>query len=122
MSVDHQYRTLGLDVVVIDATKLASPSDPQGAMPAQVVSMETLMNTSYDWSLSIPLLADSDGKVARVYEVKQVPTLILVDATGRIAKRWTGTQHPGILAGEIQHLVGGSKANGQLIDTVPHEQ
>jgi hypothetical protein len=121
MSMDHQYHTSGLDVVVIDATKLASPGDTQGAMPVQDVSRDALLNTSYDWSLSIPLLADSDGKVARLYEVKQVPTIILVDATGRIAERWTGTQYPGTLAGKIQALVGGPIANRQPVDTVPHE-
>jgi hypothetical protein len=121
MSMNHQYRTSSLDVVIIDATKLASPSDTQGAMLAQVVSMDTLLNTSYDWSLSIPLLADSDGKVARLYEVKQVPTMILVDATGRIAERWTGTQYPGTLAGKIQDLIGGPIANRQPNDKAPHE-
>jgi hypothetical protein len=121
MSMDHQYRTSGLDVVVIDATKLASPGNTKGAMPAQAVSMDTLLNTSYDWTLSVPLLVDSDGKVARLYEVKQVPTMILVDATGRIAERWTGTQYPGTLAGKIQDLVGGPIANRQPNDKAPHE-
>src|SRR5208283_3194821 len=85
MSMDHQYRSSGLDVVIIDATMLVPSAKPSGGKQAKTVSMDELLNTSYDWSLSIPLLADTNGKVARVYGVEQVPTLILVDSTGRIA-------------------------------------
>lgn len=103
LSMDHQYRRAGLDVVIVDETALATYAPVAGKIP----SMHALLNTSYHWALTIPLLADPDGKVAGMYGVKHVPTLILINSAGRIAERWDRMPHPGVLAWGIQRLVGG---------------
>lgn len=108
MSMDHQYREAGpgVDVIIIDETALATYPPVAGSNP----SIGALLNTSYDWSLTVPLLADPKGKVARLYGVKGVPTLVLIGSDGRIAERWTRVPHPANLAAGIQQLVGGPMA------------
>lgn len=131
LSMDHQYHTFGLDTVIVDATTMASgrtgsatrsnssgTSEPLQA-PRKFPSMDALLNTSYDWSLSVPLLADPDGKVARQYHVDSVPTMILVDANGHIGQRWTTPLHPGNLAAGIQQLMGGPMAKHPLLRYQP---
>jgi hypothetical protein len=103
MSMDHQYRQVAaLDIVIVDETVLADYPQVAGKFP----SMDSLLNTSYDWALTVPLLADPKGEVARRYGVKRVPTIILVDSGGHIVERWEQIPHPGSLASGIQQLVG----------------
>jgi hypothetical protein len=121
--MDHQYRDSGLVIFIIDETILADFSlarvpaavgDHSGEQPRQMSgepSANALLNTTYDWNLTIPMLADPGADVARRYGVVTVPTLILVDAGGRITHRWTGIPHPGGLAAGIQQLVGGPMAH-----------
>jgi hypothetical protein len=106
MSMDHQYREAGVEVVVVDATALATYPPVAGKVPP----MDTLLNVSYEWALTVPMVADPKGKVAKMYGVMQVPTIILIDSDGRIAERWERMPHPGVLAWGIQQLVGGPMA------------
>ena len=111
LSMDRQYHNSGLDVLIIDETRLALPVGGSDGDRAKVPSITDLLNTSYDWMLSFPLLADSNGKVAGLFGIKEVPTLILVDQNGNIAQRWAHVPHPGTLAAGIQNLIGGPMAN-----------
>lgn len=117
LSLDRQYRKAGVDVVIVDATSLAEPvsggsKQRAGAGISRLTPpTDALLNTSYDWSLTVPLLADPDGAVARMYGVDHVPTLLLVDAGGRTVQRWIDSAHPASLAAAIQQIVGGPMSN-----------
>lgn len=108
MSMNHQYQHAGagVDVIIVDETALATYVPVAGKFPP----MDTLLNTSYEWSLTVPMMADPKGEVARTYGVNKVPTIILIDSNGRIAQRWERMPHPGVLAWGIQQLVGGPMA------------
>jgi hypothetical protein len=113
LSLDRQYRKAGVDVVIVDATSLAEPV-PDGSkqragarISGLAPPIDALLNTSYDWSLTIPLLADPDGALAKMYGVDRVPTLLLVDPAGRTVQRWIRWAHPASLAAAIQRIVGG---------------
>jgi lysophospholipase L1-like esterase len=98
-SMDRQYRAAGLKVVLIDETWLARPGL---AAPRR----EDLLNTTYDWSLQVPLAEDPDANAASSYAVKAVPTTLLVDRSGQIRDRWIGGVHPGDLAVAVQETIG----------------
>ena len=98
-SMDRQYRAAGLDVVLIDETRLARPDV---AAPHR----EDLLNTTYDWSLQVPLAEDPDASAASSYGVKAVPTVVLIDRSGQIRDRWIGGVHPGDLAAAVQKTIG----------------
>jgi len=97
-SVDHQYASHGLCVAVIDASQLATGRVPQHG---------ELVNASYDWGMTIPLLEDPDHLVARRFGIKTVPTTILFKPDGSVQHRWEGPVHPAEFAQEIERLVGG---------------
>lgn len=98
-SMDLQYRAAGLDVVLIDETLLARPDV---ATPRR----EDLLNTTYDWSLQLPLAEDPAANAAASYGVKTVPTLVLIDRNGQIRDRRVGGVHPGDLAAAVQKTIG----------------
>lgn len=98
-SMDRQYRAAGLGVVLIDETRLTRPD---AAAPRR----EDLLNTTYDWSLQIPLAEDPDASAASSYGVKAVPTMVLIDRSGQIRNRWIGGVHPGDLATAVQKAIG----------------
>lgn len=98
LSMAHQYAPGGLTVVAIDASALAAGGAP---------SRGDLINASYDWQLSFPLLEDSGNRVARRFQVVRVPTLVLLGADGRVAQRWEGLTRPAVLAQGIERVVGG---------------
>lgn len=98
-SMDRQYRAAGLEVVLIDETRLARPT---AAAPRR----EDLLNTTYDWSLQAPLAEDLDANVALSCGVKTVPTLVLIDRSGQIRDRWIGGVHPGDMAAAVQKAIG----------------
>jgi len=113
LSIDRQYRKSGVDVVIIDATALAGANPDKntdhatGRASSKVPAADALLNASYDWRLTIPLLPDTNGAIARAYGVDCAPTILLVDRSGRIVERWTSVPHPGNMAAAIQQLVGG---------------
>jgi peroxiredoxin len=97
-SMDHQYRSRGMRVVIIDATALAAGRKPD---------RDFLINASYDWNLQIPLLDDESGLVMRKFGIKRVPTTILVKADGTVAQVWERPMAPGELAIAIEKALGG---------------
>jgi hypothetical protein len=104
-SMDRQYGAAGLEVVLIDATRLARPAV---AAPRR----EDLLNTTYDWSLQVPLAEDPDASAASSYGVKAVPTMVLIDRSGQIRDRWVGGVHPGDLAAAILQVIGAPADRG----------
>jgi hypothetical protein len=105
ISMDRQYRASGLDVAMIDETSLhRSPRTPDGAADPVIGA---LLNTSYDWSLTFPLLADPDSKVAGMYGVIELPTIVLIGNKGQVWRCWKGQVHPSNLAAGIQQMFGG---------------
>jgi len=96
--MDHQYRSRGLRVVIIDATMLADGHRPD---------RNSLINASYDWNLQIPLLEDESGRVAQQLKVTHVPTTFLVKADGAVAQVWERPMAPGELAIAIEKALGG---------------
>jgi len=104
-SMDWQYRAVGLEVVLIDETQLARPAV---AAPRR----EDLLNTTYDWSLQVPLAEDPDANAASSYAVKAVPTMVLIDRSGQIRDRWIGGVHPGDLAAAVQKTIGARAEQG----------
>lgn len=97
-SMDHQYASRGVRVVVVDASQLATGRVPQHG---------ELVNASYDWGMTIPLLEDPDHLAARRFGIKTVPTTILFKPDGSVQHRWEGPVHPAEFAQEIERLVGG---------------
>jgi len=97
-SMDHQYRSRGLRVVIIDATMLGA---------GHRLDRNSLINASYDWNLKIPLLEDESGRVAQQLKVTQAPTTILVKADGAVAQVWERPMAPGELAIAIEKALGG---------------
>jgi peroxiredoxin len=97
-SMDHQYRSRGLRVVVIDATEVAA---------GHKADHNSLINASYDWNLQIPLLDDDAGRVAHMFGITHVPTTILVKADGHVAQVWERRIVPGELAIAIETALGG---------------
>jgi hypothetical protein len=107
ISMDRQYRVSGLDVAMIDETALARlASTPKASVPG----IGALLNTSYNWSLTFPLLADPGSSVARAYAVSELPMIVLIGPQGQVWKCWKGQVHSASLAAEIQQLVGGPLA------------
>ncbi len=98
LSMARQYGPRGLRVAVIDASALANHRPPEH---------DALVNASYDWQLSFPLLEDADSHIARRFGVNQIPTMILLAPDGRISRRWQGLTRPAILAQGIEKLLGG---------------
>lgn len=96
-SMDHQYRSRGLRVVIIDTTMLVA---------GHLADRNSLINASYDWNLQIPLLEDESGRVARMYGVTHVPTTILVKADGNVAQVWERPMAPGELAIAVEKALG----------------
>jgi hypothetical protein len=85
-------------VVAIDASALVA-----GRFPLH----GELINASYDWQLTFPLLEDSGNRVARKFDVVRLPTVVLLAPDGKIAGRWEGLTRPAILAQAIERLTGG---------------
>jgi hypothetical protein len=96
--MQHQYAPRGLEIVAVDSSALVSghPS-----------SRPDLTNVSYDWHLTFPLLDDADGAVARTFDVHELPTLILLDGSGKVIHTWRGFVPPSMLAQSIESLLGG---------------
>jgi peroxiredoxin len=97
-SMERQYGSKGLCVLLVDATALATGHQP---------SADTLLNVTYDWDLAdVPLLIDPDGVVAARYGVDVTPTTLLIGKDGRVSRRWDGFVSVAQLAYAVQALVG----------------
>jgi len=96
-SMQEQYGSKGLVVLIVDAARLATGKQP---------SQDQLINFTYDWQLEdIPVLDDSDGLVARTYAVKSTPATFLIGADGIIQQRWDGFASASQLAFSIEAVV-----------------
>jgi hypothetical protein len=95
LSMNHQYTSRGLKIVIIDASALVTGQPP---------SHDALLNASYDWHLDVPLLEDDHNRVAARIGITRVPTLILLSPDGSIAQQWRGLTGPAILAQEIEKV------------------
>jgi hypothetical protein len=116
LSMAHQYGLRGLRVAIVDASVLqpSSASAVASALahgsapaPASQPSHDALVNASYDWHLTVPLLLDANSRLARQLQVNSIPTTFLFAADGRILKRWQGLTRPAVLAQGIERLLGG---------------
>ena len=108
-SMAHQYGPRGLRVAIVDATALAAAAPP---------SHDAVLNASYDWHISFPLLLDRNGQLARQLGVEEVPTTFLIASDGTIVQTWRGRTLPAILAQAIERMLGGPL--GQ-VPAVSHE-
>jgi hypothetical protein len=97
-SMAQQYGPRGLRVAVVNASILATGSQP---------SHDAVLNASYDWHLNFPLLLDSNGQLARQLGVKVVPTTLPTAGDGTVVQRWQGLTRPANLAQRIERLLGG---------------
>lgn len=98
LSMAQQYGSHGLTVVVIDASALVD---------LQIPDHTALVNASYDWQMNFPLLEDAGNQIARRFQIKEVPTTILLAPDGRVEKFWQGLTRPAVLASGIEKLTGG---------------
>lgn len=98
LSMAHQYGPRGLRVAVIDASALVSGRPPR---------RDALVNAGYDWHLDIPLLVDTDNRVAKTFSVTRLPTIVLLAPGGSVSQRWEGFTRPAALAQGIERLLGG---------------
>ena len=98
VSMAQQYAPRGLRVAIVDASVLASGSQP---------SHDAVLNATYDWHLNFPLLVDLKGQLARALQVKAVPATFLIAADGTIVQRWQGLTRPATLAQGIERMLGG---------------
>jgi peroxiredoxin len=56
------------------------------------------------WESTIPILLDSQSRVARKYQINAVPTSILIDAEGRVVRSFEGRVGRRTLAGALDTL------------------
>jgi peroxiredoxin len=97
-SMQEQYGAQGLIVVIVDATRIATGSDP---------GTDRLINFTYDWQLDhVPVLDDPDGIAAKSYTVMSTPTTFLIGADRIVEQRWDGFASASQLALSIEALVG----------------
>lgn len=97
-SMQEQYGAQGLIVLIVDATRIATGSDP---------GKDRLINFTYDWQLEyVPVLDDQDGMTAKSYTVMSTPTTFLIGADQIIEQRWDGFASASQLALSIEALVG----------------
>jgi hypothetical protein len=92
-SMNTQNHPYGLQTVLVDTTRAG-----RGA----------LVNFTYDWALdpSIVVVGDAHGSITRAYGVAVVPTTFLIDADGRVRRRWNGFARAADLDFAVRPLVG----------------
>lgn len=97
-SMQEQYGAQGLIVLIVDATRIATGSDP---------GKDRLINFTYDWQLDyVPVLDDPESMTAKSYTVMSTPTTFLIGADQIIEQRWDGFASASQLALSIEALVG----------------
>lgn len=60
----------------------------------------------HDFEVPYPLANDASGRTWAAYHVPYQPVTVVVDARGRVARRWTGHVEPEQLAPVLEYLVG----------------
>ena len=106
-SMNTQYRSMGLVVLLVDESYLMS------RMPSQP---DDLLNAVYDLNLNgLSLIPDSSGGLRSTFHVKNVPTTLLFDPAGHAMHRWNGLVLPAFLAESIQTI---SKTSRKNVDHV----
>jgi len=98
LSMHQQYGSRGLRVVVIDSSALTNGESPR---------TDTLLNASYDWHMTIPVLEDDNNHLRKSLGITQAPTLLLLTSDGTIIERWNGLTGPATLAQAIEKLCAG---------------
>ena len=98
LSMQHQYGSRGLMVVVIDSSALANGESPK---------TDALLNASHDWHLEIPLLEDKKNHLGKSLGITEAPTLLLLSSDGTIIRRWNGLTGPVSLAEAIEKVCAG---------------
>ena len=120
ISMDRQYRDSGLDVAMVDETALARPTK-YAPNVAGTPGIGALLNASYDWGLTFPLLADPGSKVAKRYGVNELPMIVLIGKKGQVSRCWKGQVHPANLSAGIQQVLGSPLGRHPPMDTQKQE-
>jgi peroxiredoxin len=60
-----------------------------------------------EFEVPYPLANDATGRTWAAYLVPYQPVTVVVDARGRVARRWNGSVEPEQLAPVLEYLVGG---------------
>jgi hypothetical protein len=108
-SIRNQYSTGGLTAVLVDGSADGSES------------RDRLVNFRFDRDLvGTPMLTgDAGRRVVREYDVRSLPTTLLIDREGRINSRWEGLVLPSTLAPAIM-AQGGHERNGRSDEPPTH--
>jgi peroxiredoxin len=98
-SIYKQYASKGLKIYIVDSSYLDTKKNADN---------DKLINFAYDWELeTIPLLVDKKSfKLSKKYNVKSLPTTILINEDGIINQRWDGFALTSQLALAVENLVG----------------
>ena len=109
-SIRNQYSAGGLTAVLVDGSS-ADGSE----------SRDRLVNFRFDHDLvGTPMLTgDAGRRVVREYDVRSLPTTLLIDREGRINSRWEGLVLPSTLAQTIV-AQGGHERNGRSDELPTH--
>ena len=59
-----------------------------------------------EFEVPYPLANDATGRTWAAYQVPYQPVTVVVDARGRVARRWNGSVEPEQLAPVLEYLVG----------------
>jgi peroxiredoxin len=59
-----------------------------------------------EFEVPYPLANDASGRTWATYQVPYQPVTVVVDARGRVARRWNGSVEPEQLAPVLEYLVG----------------
>lgn len=63
-----------------------------------------LQDLSATESLNIPVFVDASGETARLFNVTQVPTTVLIDSDGYLRRRFVGVRTPETLMAMLQEI------------------
>ncbi len=55
--------------------------------------------------LHVPMVLDKDGALSRAFRVGSIPTLVLIDATGKVRAVHTGVTSQSALAAEVESML-----------------
>jgi hypothetical protein len=69
-------------------------------------TQEDLAKYQADYKVTIPLTLDESGALFRTFQVRNVPTLIVIDSHGRIERRIEGSDPQ--LPAQLQAVTSGS--------------
>lgn len=101
-SLDHQYSGRGLRVAAVDATAVVSHRSSRHA---------NLVNTAANWNLELPVLEDPAGRAAQCFQIRSLPTILLISPNGKELGRWEGFTRTPVLARAIEQTLGGPLAS-----------